>query len=467
MIMKINMTILLSTVLVATLLASNDAAHVAGGGGSGARTSRFLAKACMIEDLSDACPDDSVVEEFLVAECEGTHGIPAAQCYMEYLCENHDQDTVYQHKECIDGVCPLAKHVPPLDCAAAAAAAAADATETTDTEAITEAPATTTTEATEEGGDEDEGEPDAEPTETEEEGEDSDGGPVTPPEDEDAETTEGEGEGEGEDSDGGPVTPPGHLGALDGEQRCEYTVNMDVHIHYPDDELAACDSQEQEIEIVTTLANAVDNHAGSQGIPIAFRYNPLTFWDPNQEVDNVNPFNRRRIRRQLQEASTCSQRQATEVCDAETADYCRWGCLQAEVAVCDEGSDEAFADLETVVTEALRAWVTENQVDCLGIVDELEVKIRTESDAPTQDEEGETVIAEATEVEVTKPPVAATSESSGSSGGGMGAGSILLIVVVVGAVAGLLFTFRGRVAVFLSGREPVPDMQPSTNLTYT
>lgn len=95
--------------------------------GSRIGTSRMLNNACHINNLSDNCPDDSVVQEKLVAECEDTKGIVAAKCYMEYLCENHNQETVNSHKECIDGVCPLAKHVPKYDCAAHIHAAAVDA----------------------------------------------------------------------------------------------------------------------------------------------------------------------------------------------------------------------------------------------------------------------------------------------------------------------------------------------------
>ena len=62
---------------------------------------------CHIQDLSDSCPDSSVEHDKLVAQCDGTHGIPAAKCYMTYLCENHDQETVNNHKDCIDDVCPL------------------------------------------------------------------------------------------------------------------------------------------------------------------------------------------------------------------------------------------------------------------------------------------------------------------------------------------------------------------------
>ena len=72
--------------------------------------------ACTIDDLANYCPDESVDHTTLVAECEGTHGLPAVKCYMRYLCENHDQQAVNGHKECIDGECPLAKRMPPLNC---------------------------------------------------------------------------------------------------------------------------------------------------------------------------------------------------------------------------------------------------------------------------------------------------------------------------------------------------------------
>jgi hypothetical protein len=71
---------------------------------------------CQPSDLTDACPDESVVEANIHAKCEGLHSIPAAICYMQYLCEHHNQETVNSHKECIDEECPLARHVPPLNC---------------------------------------------------------------------------------------------------------------------------------------------------------------------------------------------------------------------------------------------------------------------------------------------------------------------------------------------------------------
>ena len=110
-------------ILLLTAFLAANATSVSGSRIGGSR----ILNACHIDNLSDSCPDDSVVQEKLVAECEGTHGIPAAKCYMEYLCENHNQKTVDTHKECIDNVCPLAKHVPKYDCAAHAHAAAVDA----------------------------------------------------------------------------------------------------------------------------------------------------------------------------------------------------------------------------------------------------------------------------------------------------------------------------------------------------
>lgn len=74
-------------------------------------------KKCNAEDLTEYCPDDSVVQSKLIAQCQDKTGIPAARCYMEYLCENHRQEAVDSHKECIDQECPLAKHIPPLNCA--------------------------------------------------------------------------------------------------------------------------------------------------------------------------------------------------------------------------------------------------------------------------------------------------------------------------------------------------------------
>ena len=72
--------------------------------------------ACSMEDLATYCSDYAVVMENLVAECNGLHGIHAAKCYMEYLCEHHNQEAVDNHKSCIDMECPLAKRVPTLNC---------------------------------------------------------------------------------------------------------------------------------------------------------------------------------------------------------------------------------------------------------------------------------------------------------------------------------------------------------------
>jgi hypothetical protein len=81
---------------------------------SGSDGIRFLREennahdACKVVDLTKACPDDSVVEEKLHEECKALHSIAAAKCYMNYLCVNHDQETVNEHKKCIDEECPLA-----------------------------------------------------------------------------------------------------------------------------------------------------------------------------------------------------------------------------------------------------------------------------------------------------------------------------------------------------------------------
>jgi len=117
---------------------------------------------CRIVDLSHDCHDESVDHATLNLECEGLHGLPAAKCYMEYLCEHHNQEAVQKHKDCIDVQCPLAKHAPVLDCAtwnAANGGAAVDAetsdlntadnTDTTDNNNDAEA---TTTEEEEGGG---------------------------------------------------------------------------------------------------------------------------------------------------------------------------------------------------------------------------------------------------------------------------------------------------------------------------
>ena len=78
---------------------------------------------CNIDDLERACPDPSVNGTALINECGsilvegGQHeGLKAAECYMEYLCHHHNQDAVNQHKPCIDVQCPLAKHLPVLQC---------------------------------------------------------------------------------------------------------------------------------------------------------------------------------------------------------------------------------------------------------------------------------------------------------------------------------------------------------------
>lgn len=121
--------------------------------------------ACTTRSLTEACPDDSVVQDELNASCEHLHGIPAAKCYMEYLCEHHNQAAVIDHKQCIDSECPLARHVPPKQCVQAEETA--DEEEATTTE--TEKPAEQETEAPEEEVPEEEPQEDTIPEEVPEE----------------------------------------------------------------------------------------------------------------------------------------------------------------------------------------------------------------------------------------------------------------------------------------------------------
>lgn len=74
--------------------------------------------ACQIVDLMVACPDESIVEHKLHERCKDKAGTEAAKCFYEYLCEFHNQNAVLGTKSCIDHQCPLAKHVPALDCEA-------------------------------------------------------------------------------------------------------------------------------------------------------------------------------------------------------------------------------------------------------------------------------------------------------------------------------------------------------------
>ena len=75
--------------------------------------------ACTVTDLSIDCAkdDETMNQTALIDFCGGDlTGLKAAKCYMEYLCEHHDQDAVVNNKACIDTECPLATHLPVLQC---------------------------------------------------------------------------------------------------------------------------------------------------------------------------------------------------------------------------------------------------------------------------------------------------------------------------------------------------------------
>lgn len=100
--------------------AEQDApADTADEAGNADQPASFFHRQCTTADLSLDCSPDSVDKEQLEAKCSDESGIPAARCFMEYLCDAHDQASVDEHKICIDKECPLAKHIPALDCSAA------------------------------------------------------------------------------------------------------------------------------------------------------------------------------------------------------------------------------------------------------------------------------------------------------------------------------------------------------------
>ena len=168
-----------------------------------------------------------------------------------------------------------------------------------------------------------------------------------------------------------PTVSPG----TEGDGTCEFLVNFDVQIQYAEDEFLACDSSAQDQSISQIMVDAMNSFAATEGFALTLSYNPLLFWD-DQEVNNLEPFRRALTQRELQSA-TCSARQESESCPPEEADYCRWGCLVAE-ANCAEVTTETFKQMEANVTEALKAEGAANEIECLGLLEDLMVNIRAE-----------------------------------------------------------------------------------------
>jgi len=162
---------------------------------------------------------------------------------------------------------------------------------------------------------------------------------------------------------------------------CEYQLNFDIQIDFEDDELAACGTFKAEDEIVEIIAGAISDNAG----PVTVDFRTDTFWDFEQEAG----FFVRARHRVLQE-STCSARLASDVCDTTRFEQCRWGCLGVivEAENCAEVTVDSLNQLDSDVTQALRAYAVENDEWCLGVPDNLAVKIRTEDMTPRQDGNG-------------------------------------------------------------------------------
>ena len=168
-----------------------------------------------------------------------------------------------------------------------------------------------------------------------------------------------------------PTVSPG----TEGDGTCEFLVNFDVQIQYAEDEFLACDSSAQDQSIGQIMVDAMSMFAATEGSALTLNYNPLLFWD-DQEINNLEPFRRTLMQRELQSA-TCSARQESESCPPEEADYCRWGCLVAE-ANCAEVTIETFKQMADDVTESLKAKAAADEIDCLGIFEDLMVNIRAE-----------------------------------------------------------------------------------------
>ena len=188
-----------------------------------------------------------------------------------------------------------------------------------------------------------------------------------------------EGEGPPEGADGGDGPPEG-AGEEAGGPPCLFQFNLDLRIDYLEAEFLACDSAEQEQSISDTMVDTLQSYADTEGFDLVLTYNPDLFWDvrEGQEVNTLEPDFLRRtlVQRDLQlSTTTCSERQESESCNPEETSYCRWGCLSAEVG-CRFISDDTFDEMEKAVTDAMR--VAAEDIECLGIPEELEVKMRVE-----------------------------------------------------------------------------------------
>ncbi|CAB9525607.1 expressed unknown protein [Seminavis robusta] len=83
---------------------------------------------CNVYDILEDCKDQvykitkkgkkslGELDDYLIDECQGMKGMIVAKCIMKYLCINHGEKAVRRVDDCVRGVCPLAKHLPPKLC---------------------------------------------------------------------------------------------------------------------------------------------------------------------------------------------------------------------------------------------------------------------------------------------------------------------------------------------------------------
>jgi len=154
---------------------------------------------------------------------------------------------------------------------------------------------------------------------------------------------------------------------------CEFTVNLDLQIDFIGDELAACNNFDSEAEIWETIAGAITGAQADVGV------NFQTGTEYFDEVQKLGLF----VRRLQTIPSSCSPRLQTEVCNTNTFQQCRWGCISAygQGAACNTLTVDTFKQLEDDVTAALVRYINFKNEACLGEPDKLNVVIRAVKEA--------------------------------------------------------------------------------------
>jgi len=168
----------------------------------------------------------------------------------------------------------------------------------------------------------------------------------------------------------GPTGTTATIGCTENKQ--DYSVTLDIQIQWPDDEFAACDSADQDSAINANIQAALnENFATSVPDWDGDANFGIFVFDPDQEIDNVDPFARRALFakggiqwRGLQREGICPARNVE--CEG---DYCRFGCLTASTTDCGTSGLTNWAGLAEDVRERLAGL----GFDCLGIPEDLEV----------------------------------------------------------------------------------------------